>query len=157
MNIARDIREDRDWVLQLERELSNRSRLVDRLDEAVGRQGTLIQEENASALIDLLGQRQIVVDEIELGAERLAELLDRFEREGSQLPLPRITAVRELVRRIADRLDAVLAADAHACTSVNGLLSRLSGELEGAAVANRAVHAYHAPGTPDARFSDRKA
>jgi hypothetical protein len=157
VNIARDIREDRDWVLQLESELSNRSRLVDQLDEAVGRQDSLIEEENASALIDLLGQRQVVVDEIELGAERLAKLLDRFEREGSQLPLHRITAVRELVQRIADRLDAVLAADARACTSVNGLLSRLSGELEGANQANRAVHAYHAPGTPDARFSDRKA
>jgi hypothetical protein len=157
VNIARDIRENRDWVSDLERELSDRSRLVDRLDDAVGRQDALIEQEDAASLIDLLGQRQLVVDEIETGADRLAGLLDRFEQEGAQLPLHRVTAVRELVRRIADRLDSVLAADARACSLVNGLMSRLRGELEGTTVASRAVHAYHAPGSPDARFSDRKA
>jgi hypothetical protein len=157
MNIARNIREDRDWVLNLEKELSDRSHLVDRLDDAVGRQDALIEQEDASALIDLLGHRQVVVDEIESGSDRLVGLLDRFESEGSQLPLHRVTAVRELVQRIADRLDSVLAADARACSLVSGLMSRLSGELEGTAVASRAIHAYHSPGTPDARFSDRKA
>ena len=157
MNIARNMPEDLGWVMELERELSDRSRLVDRLDDAVGRQDALIEQEDAASLIDLLAQRQLVVDEIEAGAERLASLLDRFEQEGAQLPLHRVTAVRELVRRIADRLDSVLAADARACSLVNDLMSRLRGELEGATVASRAVHAYHAPGTTDARFSDRKA
>ncbi len=157
MNITKDIRDARDWVTELERELSDRSHLIDRLDEAVSRQDALIEQEDAAALVDLLDQRQAVVDQIESGAERLAGLLDRFELEVAQLAPDRVTAVRELVQRISTRLDAVLAADARSCELVSGLMGRLRGELDGTVRGTRAVHAYHAPGTTDARFSDRKA
>lgn len=146
-----------DWIADLELELSNRSRLVDLLDAAVGRQESLIRDEDTAGLLELLGMRQQVVDEIEAGSDRLVELLDRFEDEAGRLAGQRVTAVRELVRRIGRRLDLVLEADARSCELVSGHLERLRGELTETAQASRAAHAYHPAGAVDARFSDRRA
>ena len=98
-----------------------------------------------------------MVERIESGADRLAGLLDRFEREGGRLSQGQVASIRELVVRIGDRLDAVLAADARTAECMRNTMSGLREELEGATFVNRAVTAYHTNRAPDARFSDRKA
>lgn len=156
MNIASSRRGD-DWLAALEEELSERSLLVERLDQAVRKQDEMIASEDAVGLLSLLSERQLVVDRIESGAPRLAELLDRFEQEGAMLELHRVTTLRQLMGRIGKRLETVLAADATAAHSVHEAMSRIRERIEEASTASKAMHAYHGPGASGARFSDRKA
>ena len=156
MNFTRPMR-DEDWVSSLEAELTLRSGLLDRLEDAVRRQDALIKGQDMGGLRLLLAERQAVVDDIESGAERLACLLDRFEQEVARLALQRVEAIRELVGRISRRLDSVLEADARTADGMEQAMQRIRGELQETTVANRAVHAYHPAQAPDARFSDRKA
>lgn len=156
MNIATDIRE-KDWFSVLEAELSERSRLVDLLDDAVRRQSTLIEEEDADGLVALLDERQGVVDRIERGAERLVLLLERFQAEAAQFEASRVGAVRELIGRIGSRLDRVLDADARALAAVEGIMNGIRTRLQEARVSSRAKTAYTASTPAGPRFSDRKA
>lgn len=156
MNIARSRRGD-DWLTTLEEELSERSLLVERLDQAVRKQEALIESEDAVGLLSLLSERQLVVDRIESGAPRLVELLERFEQEGAMLELHRVATLRQLMERIGKRLEAVIAADATAAHSVHEAMSRIRERIEETTTTSKALHAYHDLGTPGARFSDRKA
>ena len=143
--------------MALEEELSERSLLVERLDQAVQKQNELIESEDVVGLLSLLSERQVVVDRIESGAPRLIELLGRFEQEGPMLELHRIVAVRDLIRRIGKRLEQVLEADEGAAHSVQDAMARIKERIGRTTTESKAVHAYHARSTPDARFSDRKA
>ena len=156
MNIATDIRE-KDWFSALEVELSERSRLVDLLDDAVRRQSTLIEQEDADGLVALLAERQGVVDRIERGAERLVLLLERFQSEASQFEAGRVGAVRDLIGRIGSRLDGVLDADARALAAVDGIMNGIRARLQDARVSSKAKTAYTASSASGPRFSDRKA
>lgn len=156
MKIATDIRE-KDWLEALEVELSDRSGLVDMLDDAVRRQSSLIENQDADGLVALLAERQQVVDRIECGAARLAELLERFQQQGPQLEVGRVGAVRELVARIGSRLDRVLDADARALVAVEKIMGGLRTHLQDARVSSQAKSAYTSVAASGPRFSDRKA
>ena len=126
MNFTRPMR-DEDWVSSLEAELTLRSGLLDRLEDAVRRQDALIKGRDMGGLCLLLAERQAVVDDIESGAERLACLLDRFEQEVARLALQRVEAIRELVGRISRRLDSVLEADARTADGMEQAMQRIRG------------------------------
>ena len=159
MNIASSASKERtgDWLMMLEEELSERALLIERLDQAIRKQAVLIEAEDAVGLLSLLSERQLVVDRIESGASRLAELLARFEREGVMLELHRVSTLRDLMRRIGKRLESVLDADESAAHSVKEAMGRIRERINETTTVSKAVHAYHDPGTLDARFSDRKA
>lgn len=137
---------------ELIRLLTGQQDLVDRLDTLAGHQHTLIESGDCEALLDLLAQRQEVMDRFLAGQDGL-DRLARSARDAGDDARKRIGG---LIAAITGGLDRIVSRDEEDRARLEISRDRASDERDVVRTARQARRAYVRAGAGDPRFADRQ-
>ena len=150
---------------ELIRLLTEQQELVDRLDQLAGRQAALIQSGECDALLDLLAQRQRIMDRFLASQDGLTEL-NRMVRDPANLDrggdikgdIDAVTRRRisSLIDEISSSLGRIVDRDEQDRALLRTSRDRTGEELAGLRTARQAQRAYVTPGRRTPRFADRQ-
>lgn len=147
-----------DWADRLLSELHGIKEALGGLEIAVSTQATLIDAEDVDGLGILLRKRSGLIDSMAASSERVAPLIECFQREDAARMGRRAERIQRLMDEIRRSLDVVLAHDREAEESIAGSMVSIKKRISMTHSESAAAHAYHASGAAnEARFSDRKA
>jgi hypothetical protein len=141
-----------DRMIQL---LQHQQELVGRLDRLADTQMALIDSGAADALLELLADRQKIVDELAAGQDAMTGL-SKALHEAGDVPAGVRERITELVDDIADQLSRIVNRDEQDRARLRTARDRTSDELGGLRTARQAQHAYVQVKTRNNRFADRR-
>jgi hypothetical protein len=145
--------------------LLRQKQLVERLVECARRQGALVRDGNADALLDLLTQRQLLLDLVVATQSEVAEVLGspehvRYSGSGDSSDRSKAATMLDEIR---SALQVVLQQDDIDQDAIRAAREAARGELVAFGQSLQARKAYSSAGTgqpwrtpSEARFSDRK-
>lgn len=144
------------WAPRLARILDRQIELYERLAALASEQSSHIDSEDADALLEILGRREGLIEQISAINGEIGPFTQSWERLAPGLPSRhrielrrRFDAVSALVERIATIDDA----DRQRLESRRAKIGR---EIEGLSNARGAVRAYNQPAPSASRFQDSR-
>jgi hypothetical protein len=135
--------------------LLHQQQLVGELDRLADGQMALIDGGESDALLDLLTDRQRLVDELSAGQDRLTGLSESL-RETDTVTEGVRDRVAELVDDIADQLSRIVNRDEQDRARLRTARDRTADEISGLHTAKQAQHAYVNHKARNNRFADRR-
>ncbi|MHC4217160.1 MAG: hypothetical protein ACYSU7_01770 [Planctomycetota bacterium] len=135
--------------------LLHQQQLVGELDRLADGQMALIDGGESDALLDLLTDRQRLVDELSAGQDRLTGLSESL-RETDTVTEGVRDRVAELVDDIADQLSRIVNRDEQDRVRLRTERDRTADEISGLHTAKQAQHAYVNHKARNNRFADRR-
>ncbi|MEN0019323.1 MAG: hypothetical protein AAF747_00405 [Planctomycetota bacterium] len=130
----------------------------EQLDVLSQRQAAMIEARDADALLGLLGERQVLVDEITGIGEELGPFRERWDAVLGRLSPAERAAVGDDIQSLQDLASKVAERDAADRSNLERERDETAKRLSGVAQGRAAVAAYGTPGRPgaQARFQDRE-
>jgi hypothetical protein len=131
--------------------------LLQRLDEMSRRQMGLIEEDRAERLLDLIGERQHVIDQLQKAAVLLEPLRAAWSETVATLPGPVQESVRRRLDAVSMLIDQINARDEEARRRLAKRRDEIAVELMNVGRGRGAVAAYAGTGlSRGASFQDRE-
>lgn len=147
----------RAWAESLERRIGELGDLLARLGALGDAQRELIADERTDELLDLLAERERLVEQVVAASERVDALRRRWDEMRGGLADARLTSLREGLDALTDLAGRIAARDERDRTLLEVKRDDMARRLAGVGVGRRAMDAY-APGAgASPRFQDRKA
>jgi hypothetical protein len=132
--------------------------LLVRLDELSRRQMTLLDEDQAERLLDLLSERQHVIDQLQRASAALEPLRTAWNAAAAGLPDGEQEPIRRGLEAIAALMDQIGTRDDDARRRLSRRRDEIGIELAGIGRGRGALAAYaRAAGVPPPSFQDREA
>lgn len=147
---------EREWAEALIGLLEAQKALVDRLRPLAERQSALIDGGRPMELLDLLAQRQEIVDRLAGSDEALADLMRDLAAHWPLMPEGSRGRVRDLAARIDKEIEEVMRRDQSDGARLAAARDQRRGELAGLDASRQARSAYLAPRAATNRFADRR-
>ena len=146
-----------DWSEPLIDVLERQRSLVDRLADLAQSQAALIAARRTERLLELLEQRQSIIDEFTAAQNEMTVMTERLDERIAGLGAPQRDRVRTLINAISTRLGEIMHRDQEDQAHLRSERDQVHGELQGVGAARAARNAY-APASASAvnRFADRK-
>lgn len=147
------------WAVRLRGVLENRRAILGELEAASVGQEALIEARDTTKLLQLLADRQRVVDRFVAGQAELLELTASLEERLAALPPAAAEPLRRGVREISSSLARVTAHDEEAHLRIRAARDEARSELQRANTGAGARNAYATTGIhqgPRTAFADRK-
>lgn len=132
--------------------LHQQQEFVDQLDRLAGRQAALIADGRCDELLDLLAQRQQVMDQFLDSQDGLA----RFDQRAPDLDSGSRQRIASLVESISEGLGRIVRRDEEDRRQLQTSRDRTGSQLASLRTARRAQRAYVSGGSADPRFADRQ-
>lgn len=143
------------WPQALLELLERQRGLVGQLAQLADAQGRLIAECQTDQLLDLLAQRQAIIDAFTSSQSEMTELTsDMSARMNSATPAQR-QRIQSLIGEIGEKLSQVMQRDEQDQNALRGDRDRVRQELARLGAAKQARHAYQAGPGASHRFADR--
>lgn len=142
---------------QLEATLSEQLGLLGQLDALGQRQSRLIDEDDPDRLLEVLAERQAVIDRMEGCARRLEPLQKRWDGSARWADPAARDRIRRRLESIAGLIEAIDRRDAHDRERLEARRRQIAAELSELERSRRAAGAYQPPNRPGARFKDEEA
>jgi len=137
--------------------LEQQRSLFAQLHELSEHQSKLVEQSQADELLQLLSQRQAIIDELVTSNQRLEPYRRDWQRLFTELDEPRRRRVAHLLQEVQQSLSAILAQDERDREALQSQQRGIGSELSGMARAGSAAQAYrNVPRSVDPRFTDRK-
>jgi hypothetical protein len=138
--------------------LERQHELLMRLDEMSRRQMTLIEQDRAERLLELIGERQHVIDQLQKASELLDPLRPAWSETISTLPEREQEAVRSRLDSISMLMDQINARDEDARRQLARRRDQIAVELMSIGRGRGALAAYGGGGARRRpSFQDREA
>ncbi len=143
--------------------LRRQRELYTALRELSERQAPLVEQGAAEALLEVLGRRQHLIDELTQINVQLAPYRDDWPRVWRQVPENARAEVNDLLKTVSDLLAGILEQDEIDRTRLQSSQDRVQAELKKINGGTMAVRAYGgrpaigATATASPRFTDRQA
>jgi hypothetical protein len=132
--------------------------LLTALDDLSRRQIALIDTDDGERLLQVVGQRQQVIDRVLEAGKLLEPLRAEWNRGADAIPADDRDAVRRRIDAVTRLMDAIAARDEEARRRLVRRRDLLAAEMAGVDRGRTAVAAYAEPARPHApRFQDREA
>jgi chromosome segregation ATPase len=141
-----------DRLIQL---LLRQQELVGQLDKLADGQMALIDTGASDALLELLGDRQKIMDELAAGQERLNSLSEALRGRGEVADGER-DRIAQLRDDIAQRLSRIVSRDEQDRARLRTTRDRTAEALSGLHTAKQAQRAYVKARAKNNRFADRR-
>ena len=135
--------------------LERQQELVDRLDRLAEGQIALIDAGASDELLELLGDRQRIMDELAAGQGGMTGLAEVL-RSGDDVAEGQRDRISRLVDEIGDRLSRIVNRDEQDRARLRTNRERTAREISGLRTARQAQHAYVNARTRSNRFADRQ-
>ncbi len=135
--------------------LERQQELVDRLDRLAEGQIALIDAGASDELLELLGDRQRIMDELAAGQDGMTGLAEVL-RGGDDVAEGQRDRISGLVDEIGDRLSRIVNRDEQDRARLRTSRERTAREMSGLRTARQAQHAYVNARTRSNRFADRQ-
>jgi hypothetical protein len=145
------------WAPRLARVLDRQRDLYLRLDSLSDTQSGLIRSDQTDALLEVLGRRQQIVDELVRLGEDVAPFIGAWERLAPALPDRHREALRARFDEVAALVDRIAGRDEADRKMLQERCSAAAEQIGGLSRARGAVSAYGAPPQPQPRFQDSQA
>jgi hypothetical protein len=136
--------------------LTRQLELYGRLDQLSLRQGALIDDDDTDRLLAVLGERQVVVDEVAEIGTRLEPVRQDWDGFLHGLPAPTREQLRHLVSTLTDLAGIVAGRDEADRRRLELRRSEVGEELASVTRGRSAVRAYGGRGSPVPIFQDRE-
>ncbi len=142
--------------------LLNRQKfLIDQLGEFASRQDAAVRSEDAESLLELLGQRQELIDRILKAQREITPLLPQVAvdpKSKQELSSGERHEAATLIEAIESGLAEVMKRDDEARRMIQAIQDRARADMKSFGKTQQARRAYvpQRSGSVDARFSDRK-
>jgi hypothetical protein len=140
---------------QLIQMLEHQQGLVDRLDRLAEGQIALIDAGASDELLELLDDRQRIMDELAAGQDGLTGVAEAL-RSRDDVSEGHRDRISRLVDDIGDRLTRIVNRDEQDRARLRTSRERTSREISGLCTARQAQHAYVNARTRNNRFADRQ-
>lgn len=147
--------ETHDSLPELIRLLEEQKELIERLGGLAGRQGALIEAGHTEALLELLSQRQRIMDRFVISQDGLSRLTETLRAAGDLAETSR-SRIGGLVEDISQQLAEILRLDDRDRETLQAGRDRLGEELSGLGAARQARAAYLKSRSVSNRFADRE-
>lgn len=145
------------WPAPLIRLLEQQHALVERLVSLARSQGGLIAHRNTDRLMELLAQRQAIIDQFTRSQQELTEMTGRLDQRLAGVGPAQRERIRSLITEIGERLGEIMQRDQEDQASLRGHRDQTRDELHGVGAVRAARSAYHpSPSAPANRFADQK-
>ena len=144
-----------DSLGELIRLLEEQKSLIERLGDLARRQGALIEDGHTEALLELLSERQGIMDRFVISQDGLSRLAESLRPAGDLAETSR-NRVGELVEDISRQLAEILGLDDRDREALRAGRDRLGEELSGLGAARQARSAYLKSRSVSNRFADRE-
>lgn len=145
------------WPQAMVAVLERQEALLDRLDELSREQSTLIAERRTERLLELLSQRQSIIDEFTVFQAQMTALSQDIDRRLAQVDGPMRERIRGLISGIGARLRDLMQRDQQDQAALHAGRSAVMADMS-SLDAGRAARAAYGPGPAPAanRFADQK-
>ena len=101
----------RDWPDALIRLLERQERLIRQLADLVSQQADLIVNEQTDDLLELLAERQQIIERFTAAQDELGQLTDHLDVRLPEVDVARRERIERLIDAVGDQLDDVMAQD----------------------------------------------
>lgn len=142
---------------QLEATLSEQLGLLGQLDALGQRQSRLIDEDDPDRLLEVLAERQAVIDRMEGCARRLEPLQKRWDGVARWVDPTARDRIRQRLESIAGLIESIDRRDAHDRERLEERRRQIAAELAELERSRRATGAYLPPPEAGPRFKDEEA
>ena len=148
------------WPADLLDLLSRQQAIVDRLSELADSQSALIEASQTDALLNVLAQRQALIDEFTISQAELSGLTGSLDRRLAQVEPSQREQIQTRLNVIGERLASVMRRDEDDQARLKSGRDAIRTEMTSMGTARQARRAYVT--TPDAasgtnnRFADRR-
>ncbi|MHC4416023.1 MAG: flagellar export chaperone FlgN [Planctomycetota bacterium] len=136
--------------------LEQQQGLVQELGHLARRQAALIEAGRTDALLELLAQRQQIMDRFVSSQDSLAELTESMRGGGGHVAEERRERVSTLVDSISRDLSEILHRDEQDRAALRANRDRTADQLTGLGTAKQAHQAYFKARAVNNRFADRQ-
>lgn len=137
--------------------LAEQVRLYTALDALGARQGALAREGDVDGLLELLAERQGLIDRLVRTGMELDRGLSGWRDMVARLPDPVRASARDMVEALGDLVERVEQRDHELMGLLEARRASVARELEGVSRGRSAASAYATEPRPAARFQDREA
>lgn len=137
-------------VLMAQREM------LDRLVTLAQSQGALIADGHTDRLLELLAQRQGIIDEFTASQHLLSELTRRLDHCVDATNANDRARVHTLITEISERLNHIMARDEQDQALLRSSRDHVKRELHSIGTARQATGAYRTVQPPTTRFADQR-
>jgi hypothetical protein len=146
-----------DWPQPLIDLLERQRSLVDQLAGLAQSQAALIAERRTERLLELLEQRQSIIDDFTAAQGEMSAMTEHLDERIAGLGTPQRDRIRTLINAIGERLGEVMQRDQEDQAHLRSERDQVHGELQGVGTARAARNAYGPAATPSInRFADRR-
>jgi hypothetical protein len=142
---------------QLEAVLSEQLGLLGQLDALGQRQSRLIDEDDPDRLLEVLAERQAVIDRMEGCARRLEPLQKRWDVSARWADASARDRIRQRLESIAGLIEVIDRRDAYDRERLEVRRRQIAAELADMDRSRRATEAYLPPPEPGPRYRDEEA
>lgn len=147
-----------DWAVGLVELLVQQRSVYQELDALSGEQGRLVDAGDAEPLLNLLGQRQALIDQLTQLNARVEPYRQNWPALWAQLDASTQSHIQRLIDEVQSLLDAIVQRDERDRAALSAQRDRVAGEtqqLRRGAVVHRAYGA--APSHAEPRYTDRSS
>ncbi|MFI4896513.1 MAG: flagellar protein FliT [Phycisphaerales bacterium JB059] len=148
--------DDASWADGLERRLTLAEELFEQLGSLGRRQRELIEAGDAVGVLDLLRERQEVVDRISENSERIEPFRTRWDRVAPTLAPERRQLIQARLDSLTDAAGQIARKDEEDRRALERKRDELARELSGVSTGKAALSAYAEPKPNGPRFQDRE-
>ncbi len=156
MDADMEVRETTNWTEELLAVLDRQQTLADQLAALAGQQQQLIDGQETDALLNLLAQRQQLVNDFLTTQNRFAELTADLDQRLDTLAGEKRDNVRSRIDRISALLADVMQTDAQDQKRLESARSDVVDDLEKVGANRQANTAYRVQAGSAPRYTDRK-
>lgn len=144
------------WPQSLIDVLERQHDMVQRLAALAQGQSALIEESSTDQLLELLAQRQSIIDEFTQSQRELTELTRDLDRRLEGVPESQCDRIRLLIDRIGDGLAQVMQRDEQDQATLRYGREQVRQELSTLGTARQARNAYTTVQGDRNRYADRR-
>jgi hypothetical protein len=143
------------WPQTLIDLLERQYALVDQLDVLARQQADFIEQSATDQLMNLLSQRQGIIDQFTSSQSELSHLTQGMDDRLQQASADQRDRIKSLISEIGDRLAGVMHRDEKDQASLRSNRDSIKQEMSALGAAKQARGAYASKSNP-ARFADRR-
>lgn len=144
-----------EWATGLIELLVQQRGVYEELGGLSEQQGALVEAGDAEPLLNLLAQRQTLIDRLTQLNGRIEPYKQNWPALWSQLDATTQTHVQSLITQVQSLLDDIVARDERDRAALHAQRERVAGELGGARRGS-AVHRAYGAGSGGAQYTDRQ-
>lgn len=145
------------WAPRLSRILERQQQLYEQLEMMGADQRRVIDAGQTDLLLEILGRRQQVIDQIATTNDEVLPFSKSWDRLAPMLSEQQRTLLRERFDRVATAVERICRRDESDRQALEAQRRRVGEEVAQLARAQDAVAAYGRPADSSARFEDRQA